>query len=116
MLLPLFKPSRIACTVIAGFFPLRFWARTFAAMNSPWVSLGLGGWAASKAVSSAAGVVPSLDAIPVKLSGILGAGGVAGFAGGVGFVPTVGLAGGVGFRGVIVGVIFGAGLCAAAVA
>src|ERR1041385_559335 len=116
MLFPLFKPSRIAWTVIAGFFPLRFWARTLAAMNWPWVSLGLAVWAASKAVSNAAGVVPSLDAMPVKLSGILGTGGVAGFAGGGGLCATVVFAAGVGFGGVIVGVIFGAGLWAAAVA
>src|SRR5437867_10071836 len=104
MLLPLFKPSRIAWTVMVGFFPLRFWARTLAAMNSPWVSFGFAARAVSNAVSSAVGVVPSLEAIPVKLSATLGVAGWVGF--------TSGLA----FGGAVVCVTFGAGFWATAVA
>src|SRR5258708_36461840 len=98
----------IAFVVIAGFFPLRFCPSTLAATNCPWVSLGFATLAASNAVSSAAGVVLSLEAIPLKLPGVWASGGVAGFAATVGFAA--------GFGGAIVGLTFGVGFWASAVA
>src|SRR5207245_37609 len=75
MLLPLFRPSRIAWVVIAGFLSPRFLASTFAATNCPRVSLALAASAVCYAPSSMSGVVPSLLAMPLKLigRGVLGA-------------------------------------------
>src|SRR2546430_1721270 len=92
MLLPLFKPSRMAWVVTAGFLLPRVWASTFAAMNWPRVSFVFAVWAASNASSSAAGVVPSLDAMPPKLFSALAS--VLGPPAGWLWGPVVGCAGG----------------------
>src|SRR3989442_7885368 len=93
MLLPLFKPSRMAVVVMAGFLVPRFLASMFAAMNWPRVSFGFAVRAASNASSSSAGVLPSLGAMPPKLFTALASvlGPVSGWLWG----PVVGCAGGV---------------------
>src|SRR5882672_3241839 len=68
MLLPLCRPLKIACVVIAGFFELRLCATMFAETNWPRDSFGFACLAASYAVWSASGVVPSFAAIPLKES------------------------------------------------
>src|SRR2546425_799522 len=91
MLLPLFKPSRIAEIVT----PLlaRFLASTYAAMNWPRVSFGFVPCSASNLFSRSVADMPSLDAMPRKLFSALASvlGPVAGWLWG----PVVGCAGGV---------------------
>src|SRR5882762_6703423 len=82
MLLPLCRPLKIACVVIAGFFELRLCATMFAETNWPRDSFGFACFAASYALWSASGVVPSFAAIPLNESLFFGAtvDGVDGFA------------------------------------
>src|SRR5882762_3034626 len=68
MLLPLCRPLKIACVVIAGFFELRLCATMFAETNWPRDSFGFACFAASYALWSASGVVPSFAAIPLNES------------------------------------------------
>src|SRR6266481_4293305 len=68
MLLPLCRPLKIAWVVMAGFFELRLCATMFAETNWPRDSLGFACFAASYALWSASGVVPSFAAIPLNES------------------------------------------------
>src|SRR5438445_3157821 len=93
MLLPLFKPSRMAVIVMAGFLVPRFLASTFAAMNWPRVSFGFAVRAASNWSSRSLAGMPSLDAMPPKLFSALAS--VLGPPAGWLWGPVVGCAGGV---------------------